>query len=45
MLVSCVPMEIPIQERADMTLEIHKGETENQAFFFHISLYGTPILS
>jgi hypothetical protein len=26
-------MEIPIQERADMTLEIYKGETENQAFF------------
>jgi len=26
-------MEIPLQETADMKLEIHKGETENQAFF------------
>ena len=33
-------MENPIQQVAGTKPEIHKGETENQVFFFHISMYG-----
>jgi len=44
-VVSCVSMEIPIQQMADTKPEIHKGETENQVFYFISLCMETLILS